>query len=285
MKKIFTLFALAVMAMSANAQIMRDLLLLENGKKYGDGDIITSFQSTFSVELGYDNKWKDVTLTSNGLSIDKDDKTLILGGLAEFAQIVQVKNSETGEMEDKARCVTLVGQNNPTDGGLDADNKYVKGVGYNPNNLNTPNNGTIYIFKPKSTGKMRVGIILNADKDFYVVKSDGTCLSQSEVVLYNQDGDVKPYANNDEHPYSVDEKIYGIAEFKAVANEVYTVFCAGSKLSFFGATFTIGGDVDGINEVKASNNANDAIYNLAGQQVAKTYKGVVIQSGKKFIQK
>lgn len=32
-------------------------------------------------------------------------------------------------------------------------------------------------------------------------------------------------------------------------------------------------------------NANAPIYNLAGQQVSKSYKGVVIQNGKKFVQK
>ena len=32
-------------------------------------------------------------------------------------------------------------------------------------------------------------------------------------------------------------------------------------------------------------NANAQIYNLAGQKVNKSYKGVVIQNGKKFVQK
>ena len=30
---------------------------------------------------------------------------------------------------------------------------------------------------------------------------------------------------------------------------------------------------------------NGAIYNLAGQKVGKDYKGIVIQNGRKFIQK
>ena len=42
----------------------------------------------------------------------------------------------------------------------------------------------------------------------------------------------------------------------------------------------------GVNEVKAATKAdNGAIYNLAGQQVSKDYKGVVVKNGKKFIQK
>ena len=39
------------------------------------------------------------------------------------------------------------------------------------------------------------------------------------------------------------------------------------------------------NIVATKDNANDPIYNLAGQQVSKNYKGVVIQNGVKRIQK
>lgn len=43
---------------------------------------------------------------------------------------------------------------------------------------------------------------------------------------------------------------------------------------------------DGINTVATETiNANAPMYNLAGQRVGKNYKGVVIQNGKKFINK
>ena len=45
------------------------------------------------------------------------------------------------------------------------------------------------------------------------------------------------------------------------------------------------GDGTGIEAVKANQLANGAIFNLAGQKVNANYKGVVIQNGKKFIQK
>jgi hypothetical protein len=42
----------------------------------------------------------------------------------------------------------------------------------------------------------------------------------------------------------------------------------------------------GINAVRSEvENENAPIYNLAGQRVDKSYKGVVIQNDKKFIQK
>ena len=41
----------------------------------------------------------------------------------------------------------------------------------------------------------------------------------------------------------------------------------------------------GIDTIKATQNENAPIYNLAGQRVGKNYKGVVIQNGKKFFKK
>jgi hypothetical protein len=58
--------------------------------------------------------------------------------------------------------------------------------------------------------------------------------------------------------------------------------CVGSrvKVEVFDVVST------GINSVRTEvENENAPIYNLAGQRVDKTFKGVVIQNGKKFIQK
>ena len=51
------------------------------------------------------------------------------------------------------------------------------------------------------------------------------------------------------------------------------------------ATVTLGTTTGITNIVKNAINLNAPIYNLAGQQVSKAYKGVVIQNGKKFVQK
>ena len=49
-------------------------------------------------------------------------------------------------------------------------------------------------------------------------------------------------------------------------------------------SFTKTADPSGINVVKA-NQQNGAIYNVAGQKVTSSYKGLVIVNGKKMIQK
>lgn len=43
--------------------------------------------------------------------------------------------------------------------------------------------------------------------------------------------------------------------------------------------------ITGINEIKGNKQQNDAIYNIAGQRVAKDYKGLVIKNGKKYLVK
>lgn len=44
-------------------------------------------------------------------------------------------------------------------------------------------------------------------------------------------------------------------------------------------------DPNAIENIEVAKNKNAPIYNLAGQRVDKNYKGVVIQNGKKFINK
>jgi hypothetical protein len=45
------------------------------------------------------------------------------------------------------------------------------------------------------------------------------------------------------------------------------------------------GGSTGINTVKTVRIADGAIYNLAGQKVSESYKGVVIKNGRKYVQK
>jgi hypothetical protein len=63
------------------------------------------------------------------------------------------------------------------------------------------------------------------------------------------------------------------------ANRCYlTVPAAGVK-----AFFLNGGDATGISGVDANIDANEAIYNLAGQRINKLQKGINIINGKKIL--
>ena len=45
------------------------------------------------------------------------------------------------------------------------------------------------------------------------------------------------------------------------------------------------GEATGIHTIEAASAANGAMYNLAGQRVDKSYKGIVIVNGKKYLNK
>ena len=51
------------------------------------------------------------------------------------------------------------------------------------------------------------------------------------------------------------------------------------------AYYAESGEETGINAIKTTQNSNAAIYNLAGQKVSNDFKGIVIQNGRKMIQK
>lgn len=63
-----------------------------------------------------------------------------------------------------------------------------------------------------------------------------------------------------------------------------TITQKGSAMAIDGVFLYKADGSAGINDLKVTKKNNDAIYNLAGQQVSKNYKGVVIKNGHKFIQ-
>lgn len=73
-------------------------------------------------------------------------------------------------------------------------------------------------------------------------------------------------------------------------DDIASLKADGLRLSGYDVTFTKlaikSTETDGISNVAVqTNNANAPMYNLAGQKVGKSYKGVVIQNGKKFVNK
>ena len=78
--------------------------------------------------------------------------------------------------------------------------------------------------------------------------------------------------------------VLGYIDFKVEAGKTYWLFNPKSQIGIYGFYFQAGGS-DGIANVKAELDANAPVYNLAGQKVSNDFKGVVIQNGKKMIQK
>ena len=122
--------------------------------------------------------------------------------------------------------------------------------------------GTTYIIAPKYDGDITVGVVLNANKAFYVLENDE--------------------ALEDYNGITVADKYYGAYNFPVKANNVYKVYCAGSKLGFYGFQYNYTGATVGISNVSTVVE-NGAVYNLRGQKVTNPTKGLYIINGKKVV--
>lgn len=230
MKKFFTLMAVAMMAICAQAQ---EKVLFASDGAYGNGATLTSENT--KLVLGNDRAAKnyDLKLTS------------AKAYCAElFGQQVMVENSETGEMEEKTRIAYVVGGNNPKDG--DEENT---GGGYKPEKGNLPHSGTYYMITPSKDGHITAFIICNANKNLFVAKaSDGSCLPASELTVKRDGDEPENVEVGEDFILVTEEKTTGTLEFNVVANETYYVFCTGSKLSFGGYVFEEFGEVEPLPE-------------------------------------
>lgn len=97
---------------------------------------------------------------------------------------------------------------------------FTEGNGTNGNKTG----GTWYTITPKFDGTIEVAVALNADKAFYILE-DGTALA-------------------DYNGITVSAKYYGTYKFTAKADKSYKIYCAGSKLGFYGFKYNYAVDDD-----------------------------------------
>lgn len=98
--------------------------------------------------------------------------------------------------------------------------KDASGVTYSIGKQNLPATGTYYVFNPMKDGTVTVGVCLNAEKPFYITE-DGIALAAYSGM-------------------TVATKVYTTYSFSVAAGKTYYVFCTGSKLGFYGFTYTLG---------------------------------------------
>lgn len=76
-----------------------------------------------------------------------------------------------------------------------------------------------------------------------------------------------------------------LSSFEGVQNQtvkgIVSLFKGQPQITIINIEKTTG--IDNVNQIDSAINDNAPMYNLAGQRVGKEYKGVVIQNGKKFI--
>jgi len=94
------------------------------------------------------------------------------------------------------------------------------------------------------------------------------------------------YANPD---YSINtgKQVFGHVSFDVEAGKTYLMFNPKNQLGIYGFQFTPNEDPSGVETIKTNKvwNADAPMYNLSGQKVDKSYKGIVIQNGRKFVNK
>ena len=282
MKKIFTLIAVAAMALSVNAQ---EKLVFSAGETYADNQIL----STENVKLTLGNDQNPGTYKIGQTPLDAEKNAY----LESFFQTVSTDDG------DKNGVVVINGGNNPKDKvGKNSGSGFNAAEGKALGNL--PQSGTYFVLTTAVAGQVQMGIVLNGGKAFYLI--DATNAAPDETGDYMQvvlpESNLKNFtlksgdgtaveaadASDNKGGVEVADKLNGVLEFAAEAGHTYYVFCTGSKLGCFGYIFTPGGS-DGISTVKSSVVNNNVCYNLAGQKVAKNFKGLVIENGKKVIKK
>ena len=76
---------------------------------------------------------------------------------------------------------------------------------------------------------------------------------------------------------------FGYFTFEVQAGKTYYILSSTSQPGIFGYEFIAGGSA-GIRDITTDNaSADNRIYNISGQQVSDSYRGIVIKNGKKFV--
>lgn len=162
-----------------------------------------------------------------------------------------------------------------------------------------PVKGLYYEFTPSAAGDLLLGIIVwRPGNQVYVFEK--ASMTQFPTSTLSIDG----YVNNntviwgsnttafstiqmtDNHDYQVEgipgKQIIGFMTLKNLEKDkTYVLLSPNGQPGLYGFYFQPG-ESTGIANVKAELDADAPIFNLAGQQVSKDFKGVKVQNGRKF---
>ena len=136
------------------------------------------------------------------------------------------------------------GKANPVDGA---------GLAFDKAGAEVPTVGTLYNLAVSKDGTMEIAVVLNPNKKFYVLE-DGVAIDGYDAL-------------------TVTEKYYGTYSFPVKAG----TFCTGSKLGFYGFTFTPEGGATGITDSAVNKEVvATEYYNVVGMRLNEPAKGLNI---------
>lgn len=271
-----------VYSIAANTQIKTMTVTLDNGGTTPEPPVVITYTDVASVKdllANYkeDTKNLNLTLTNAKVTFVNEYKGTI--------------NTYVREGDAAIELRTL-GFNMPVNsiltGKVKVDLKYNYGVPYLTANAGTDDESITVTESEEAAQPIEATIAdLLANKylnDLVTIKN--FTFSKEEY----QEGKFNYYANDGEQKimiYDKFNKVGGVAEL--TEGETYTA------TGLYGAIFkgtpeilptqkVVPGTSTGINNITTSAADNAPIFNLAGQKVSKSYKGVVIKAGKKMIQ-
>ena len=144
--------------------------------------------------------------------------------------------------------------------------------------------GCAYKFETVKAGSVTVAVQLNSGKGFHILDANFAEVTPASYNLPSaKDGESQTFTQNEKNENIIAVKSNGTVTLNVAAGGTYYVLAAGTKLGFYGFKYTIGTGT-GISSVNAAAAKKDGkTYNMAGQEVSSSAKGIVIKNGKKYV--
>ena len=144
--------------------------------------------------------------------------------------------------------------------------------------------GCVYKFETVKAGSVTVGVQLGGTKGFHILDADFAEVAPASYNLpATKDGASQEFTQNEKGENIIAEKSNGTVTFSVAEGGTYYVFAAGTKLGFYGFKYEVGTST-GISSVNAAAAKKDGkTYNMAGQEVSSSAKGLIIKNGKKYV--
>ena len=196
-------------------------------------------------------------------------------------QIKSVENITLTYMENDG---TAFADGKATDNWADADfSAYVCGKNNGKLHTGAEPTGCVYKFETVKAGSVTVGVQLGGNKGFHILDAD---FAEVAPASYNlpaaKDGDSQKFEQNEKGENIIADKSNGTVTFSVAEGGTYYVLAAGTKMGFYGFKYEAGTST-GISSIEAAAKNDGKTYNMAGQQVSGSFKGLLIKNGKKFV--
>lgn len=197
-------------------------------------------------------------------------------------KITSVKNVTLTYMENAGTAFADVKkQSNWADGDFTA---YVCGVNNGKLVKGSEPTGCVYKFETANSGTLTVAIQMGANKGFHILDADFAEVTPGSYNLpAAKDGASQEFTQNVKGENIIAVKSNGTVTFSVAAGGTYYVLAAGTKMGFYGFKYEVGTST-GISSVNAAAAKKAGkTYNMAGQEVSSSAKGIVIKNGKKYV--